>query len=94
MSDKLLHRHVFCFNEEDNGGESLTLKTEFYDNGDAAAGLPAGIYTNQELSLMSYGNSASFNLSGAAFTPELLRQLANELESAMIKAEAAVVPLK
>lgn len=73
--DKLLKRHVFCFNPNDNGGESLLLTTEFFWNGDEQD----GIYTNQELILQSYLNSASITLFGAAFTPENLRKLADEL---------------
>jgi len=84
MSDKLLKRHVFCFNEHDNGGESLLLTTEMFANGD-----PDGVYINQELSLQSYCNSASFHLSGATITPALLRKLANELET--VENEAKVM---
>jgi hypothetical protein len=88
--DKELGRHVFVFNPRDNGGESLVLVTTIYDNGDAAAGLPGGIYTNQELTLNSYCNAASFNLLGAPITPDDLRKLANELDEALIKARASV----
>ncbi len=76
MSDKQISKHVFTFNEHDNGGESLTLKTNTIWNGDRD-----GIYLNQELSLQSYCNSASFNLWGATITPESLRKLADELEN-------------
>jgi len=78
MMDKILSKHTFVFNSADNGGESLSLTTFFYDNGD---GIPDGIYTTQELSLQSYRNSASFSLCGAELSPENLRTLANELES-------------
>jgi hypothetical protein len=78
--DKLLDRHTFVFNEHDSGGESLSITTEFYANGDPITE-KEGVYTNQTLSLQSYCNSASFNLMGANITPDLLRQLANELES-------------
>lgn len=77
MKDKLLGRHTFCFNDKDNSGEGLFVKTEIYDNGD---GLPDGIYFNQEVTLQSYSNSASFHLCSALFTPELLRKYADELE--------------
>jgi hypothetical protein len=40
--------------------------------------------------LQSYGNSASFYLGQGFFTPENLRKLANELESAEIEAKALV----
>jgi len=73
----MLKRHYFCFNDGDNGGEALTLTTEFHDNGDGA---PDGIYITQELCLGSYCNSASFHLAGAVLTPELLRELANQLD--------------
>lgn len=78
--EKLLHREVFVFNEHDNGGESLTLAIDYFDNGDAAHGLPNGIYMNQKLTLASYGNSASFELCGTTLTPENLRELANIIE--------------
>ena len=44
-----------------------------------------GVFVNQELTLQSYCNSATFELIGSPFTPELLRQLANELESNRVK---------
>jgi hypothetical protein len=81
MSKKLIERHVFVFNPQDNGGESLSLRTDICSNGD-----PGGIFLNQEISLQSYCNSATFNLAGATLTPELLRKLADELEAAMVKA--------
>ena len=77
--------HSFCFNPIDNGGEALTLTTRFFPNGD-----PGVVFTNQELSLQSYCNSASLNLHGASITPDMLRQLANELEKAQIEAEKTV----
>lgn len=70
-----LKQHAFVFNEPENGGERLSLTTKFFPNGD-----PGGIFTNQELTLQSYCNSATMNLVGATFTPDLLRQLANELD--------------
>lgn len=78
MSNKPIKRHVFEFNPEDNGGESLTLTTEFFDNGD---GPPNGIYCTQELTLQSYCNSASFNLCGTRLDPDILRKLADQLEN-------------
>ena len=82
--DRSISKHVFCFNPEDNGGESLVITTKMLRNEDGE------IYTTQELSLYSYGNIASFHLHGAVITPDMLRQLANELDEAMIKAKAAV----
>lgn len=80
--EKCLRSHSFVFNEEDNGGESLVLTTEFYDNGDYAHGLNQGIFINQELTLNSYCNNATFNLVGVTLNPTILRQLADELEKA------------
>ena len=74
MDYKEVARHVYCFNEEDNGGEQLILTTIVYDD------KVGGIFFNQELTLGSYCNSASFNLTGAQITPKLLRELANQLE--------------
>jgi hypothetical protein len=73
----LTKRHVFCFNEHDNGSESILLVTE------SAANAGAELIT-QELSLQSYGNSASIH-TGYVFTPALLRKLADELEFAIDK---------
>lgn len=74
MSKNLIKTHIFCFNRKDNSGEGLTLTTEIYDNGEKE------IFYNQELTLQSHCNCASFNLCGATFTPNLLRKLADELE--------------
>ena len=81
---KLLKTHNFVVNPKDNGGESIVITTEFYDNGD----VPSGIYTNQKITLMSYGNSATINLDRAALTPENLREFANQLEAANPKTES------
>jgi hypothetical protein len=77
--DKTLSEHVFVFNEDDNGGESLSLTTKFIANGDPITDKD-GVYLNQELSLQSYCNASTFHLYGALLTPEDLRKLANELE--------------
>lgn len=82
--EKYLGRHIFTFNPEDNGGESLSLETEIFDNGDGE------IVTNQSINLQSYCNSAAIELHGAQITPDTLRQCANELEKALNKAEAQI----
>lgn len=87
---KKLATHVFDLTPSQNSGEGLTLTTKIYDNGDAAAGLPGGIYMNQELTLNSYCNSATFNLVGAQLTPALLRKLADELAQAHVEARCKV----
>lgn len=85
MAEQKLHRHVFCFDPNNRGGEAFLLTTEFIDNGDKNEN---SIFLNQQLTLHSYCNSATFNLCGTPLTPENLRKLANELESAMIEAKA------
>ncbi len=82
MPDRKLGNHVFNFNPNSNGSESLVLTTTAFANGD-----PGGVYLNQELTLQSYSNSASINLMGTLLTPEALRRLANELESFMNRAK-------
>lgn len=85
MSDKLLAKHQFVFNKHDGGGEALWLTTKVYSNGD-----PGGIYLNQDLVLQSYCNSATFNLVGAQVTPELLRELANQLDEVIARVKVEV----
>ncbi len=74
--------HFYDFAPEQSGSESLTLETEFNDNGDDCE---EGIFLTHTLTLHSHGNSASFNLSGIELTPEKLRQLADQLEIARHK---------
>ena len=76
--DKTIKTHSFTFSES-NGGEGLTVSTEFNANGDDITDKD-GIYLNQRFTLQSYGNNASFNLCSDPLTPTLLRKLANELE--------------
>ena len=84
MKNESIHKHVFVFNPQDHGDEHLCLVTDFIDNGDRPE---AGVFTNQRLHLQSCCNSAEIQLFGAALTPENLRKLANELESAYIQAK-------
>ena len=79
---KFLKRNVFVFNPENNGGEFLTLMTEYFGYTDGER----EVYAIQELSLQSYGNSASFTLNGL-LTPDNLRKLAETLEKAQKEAE-------
>lgn len=83
MPDKSLKKHYFVFNKNDNGGEQLTLTTEYFHNGDKEN----GIYTNQQLTLHSYCNEATFSLSGASIDSKALRELANQLDEARIEAK-------
>lgn len=77
--DKLIKRHVFSLNPKSNGGESLCIVTEFFDNGDTKHGHPFGFFTNQKIELQSYSNSASLFLTDV-LTPKSLRKFADELE--------------
>lgn len=71
-------------NPGDNGGESVVLAVDLYDNGDKAAGLPGGIFTIGTITLNSYGNSASMII-GGGITPETLREFANKLDAEIIR---------
>ena len=80
MSSRKLHQICSRINIKDNGGEGLSLTTSYLDNGDDLKEENDGIFLNQELTLQSYCNSATFNLVGAIFTPEILRDLADRIE--------------
>ena len=84
IKDQTLLINTFNFSPKENGGESLYLTTKFIGNGDKITET-SGVYLDQELTLQSYGNSASINLSGITLNPANLRELANELESARNK---------
>lgn len=86
--DKKIHSFNFIFNKEDNGGESLMLSTDFFDNGDDITKECDGIYANQKLTLHSYSNAASLNFYCKMLNPENLRALANKLEQEQNKAVA------
>lgn len=78
--DKLLASHTFVFNKGDNSGESLHLTTEFFANGDPITE-NSGVYINQELTLQSYSNAATLQLTSAGFTSDRLRELADQLDA-------------
>lgn len=81
MEFKSAH-HVFNLSPEENGGESLILKSNLsLDPGNTEP------YLTQELTLQSYGNSATFNLCGIQLTPSNLRKLADELALFLNKPE-------
>lgn len=85
LTDKVLGTHSFTFNHKDNGGEQFTLSTVITSNGDEGR---EGICLNQKLTLHSYGNMASFDLSTAALWPEALRKLADQLQDCIAEAAA------
>lgn len=95
MSEKktseLLGKHFFVFNKKDNGGEQLCLATNICSNGDP---FPDGIYLEQELTLQSYCNSASFSLLGAPITSNQLRKLADELDQKIFEIKAKLTAKK
>lgn len=70
-----------------NSGEGVFVETDIVDNGDRDKGLKTGVFLNQRIVLNSYCNSAQFNLFADCFSPEKLRELANELESEIVKAQ-------
>ena len=70
-----------------NSGEGVFVETDIVDNGDRDKGLKIGVFLNQRIVLNSYGNSAQLNLYSYYFTPEKLRELANKLESEIVKAQ-------
>lgn len=72
---ELLAGHIFTFNPDSNGGESLTLYTRYTEEYDEEKEFS----TVQTLTLSSYENSASFRV-GKLFNPTNLRKLADELE--------------
>lgn len=77
--DSLLQTHVFEVNPEDNSGEAVTITTKFFGNGDPITHY-FGVYETQDITIQSYGNSASIRLGCSTLTPEKLRDLADELE--------------
>jgi hypothetical protein len=64
----------YCFNPEDNGGEAITLSTSVEQ-----AGTDEALVT-QELTLHSYSNWATFQIS-FYLTPDKLRECADKIES-------------
>lgn len=78
-----LGRVYKILNPEDNGGETVAITIEIFDNGDFDGN---SIYTLSTVTLQSYGNNASMSLPN--LTPTFLRELANELESAICVAAA------
>lgn len=85
----LIFRATKNLNPNDNGGETASFTTEYFDNGDASRGLEPGFYVNQRIELQSYHNSASIALFSYMLNPRMLRQLADKLE--MCEAEVKKV---
>lgn len=83
MTEKLGEVYMIL-NPEDNGGETVAITVEIYDNGDYDAD---STYTLGRVSLQSYGNSASISLPN--LTPEFLREFANKLEAELVEVKKA-----
>lgn len=66
-------------NPDDNGGEALGFSAKIHDNGDDEN----NIFAIGSVSLQSYGRSAVINL--GAIDPQMFRDFANRLESAMVR---------
>ena len=66
---KIIKTSTFVVNPHDNGGEQIIITTKFYDNTNIS----------QEITMGSFSNSVTFNLAGAVLTPEVLRDLADQL---------------
>ena len=75
----VVYEHTFDLSPMNNGGEAVILTTKFISNGDPISNNSGG-YFNQELTLNSYGNSASISLYSGYFIPSTLRKIAKELE--------------
>lgn len=75
MAEDLIHRIVSIVNPEENGGEQVSIITEFYHTGDPRD----DVLIFQKINLESYMNSVNMNL-GAVLTPEFLRNLADDIE--------------
>lgn len=71
--EKKIANHSFTFNPKDNGGEAVSLITEYFKNGDGT------IFTNQKICAECYGIFVSeLQLYGVSITPDILRKLAND----------------
>ncbi len=80
--DRVISTHHFILTPKSNGQESLTFNTEFWNNGDKGE---KGLLQIHSIALQSYGNEAMFIISHE-ITPEILRELANQLDVARLKA--------
>lgn len=80
MVTKVIDRHTFVFNTEDNGGEAFYLMTEI--NQDEK--YPQDKFCNQRIVQCCYGRESTITMP-MTLTPARLRELANQLESKMIQ---------
>lgn len=96
--DKLgVHKFGFFPEKSDGGLEDpanprakvLSVETRFVRNTDKI-----GVFTSQSIVLSSYDNFTKVDLFDIKITPERLRQFANELEQANIRANEEFLKLK
>ncbi len=78
IRDRIVGRDMFAI-PGPHTGEEVTISTTVLDAGDG------DLYVNQEFTMQSFCNSASFTLIGAPLTPKVLRALADRLERLGVK---------
>ena len=69
----MVYSDLFIANPQCNGGEAFVVETEVFE-------CDGEFYLNQILSLQSYSNISSINLSGGMLNSKKLRELADRLE--------------
>lgn len=85
MTEKIIDIHSIEVNEKSNGSETIVITTTLCDEGDPDP------FLIQEITMMSYGNSANFQLGGSSvLTPRFLRRMADELEAKIITAKTRI----
>lgn len=82
---QLIDTHTFQL------GENLRVETQFFDNGDDEN----FVWTRQRLVVEGKGgvDSAQLDLIASAFGPAKLRELANKLDSAFLRAKSSKQPV-
>lgn len=80
---KKLDTAIVNLHPEDNGGETVTISVDIFDNGDHAE----GIFTIGTVSLQSYAHSASIII--GSVTSQSLRELADDLDAKIAIAKAS-----
>jgi hypothetical protein len=79
MPSVVKKRLSYAFNKTSNGGEQLILTTDIHETLPLIDG-DRDVFITQELTLCSYTNSATFQLSGAIMSSDHLRKLADLLD--------------
>jgi len=79
----VVSKHEYTINPQDNGGEAAQIITKIIDNGDG------DLFLDQTVELQCYGIHYTI-VKIPELTPEKLRELANQLESEILKAKAKI----